>query len=303
MENIFCNTLPYGLIRVTGADALGFLQSQFSNDVRQLREGQAQLSTYCNAKGRMLANFLIHHWNGAYWLHPQADLQHLVQDRLSKFRLRAKVDISDASGDWARLGLVGAHSASILQQALGATAVPQQPNTGIATGAGLVIHLPWPGIPAFLIMIPLAEAAIIQTRLADAGASPADTSVWRLAQIRAGIGMVSLPTSEQHIPQELNLEALGAISFNKGCYPGQEIVARSKYLGKLKNSLYHLRSAAPLEAGSAIYGDSLGEQAIGHIIDCAPATSGFECLAVLRDACAQEALRSAANDGISLTMF
>lgn len=302
MDNIFCETLPYGLIHVSGADALAFLQSQFSNDLRQLRSGQAQLSSYNNVKGRMLANFLVHAWRDGYWLYPSADVQDLVQERLCKYRLRAKVDIEDATHAWTCFGLAGPGSARILTQALGETAPEQGASATIATHSN-VIRLPWPNTPAFLLTLPSTAAAASRASLHQAGAQTADTQAWRLLQIRAGIGMISLATYERWIPQELNLEALGAINFNKGCYPGQEIIARSKYLGKLKNSLYHLAGATALAAGTAVYGDSMGEQAIGQIIDCAAAEQGFEYLAVLRSACTTESLRATQTDGPALRLL
>lgn len=301
MENILCETLPYGLIRISGAEALPFLQNQFSNDLRPLRSGQAQLSSYSNVKGRMLANFLLQAWGGDYWLYPSADVQSLVQERLSKYRMRAKVDIEDATQAWTCFGLAGPHSTRILTQALGGA--PEHGNSSMAMQGGWAIRLSWPGTPTFLLTLPTEAAPAARALLHQAGAETADTQAWRLHQIRAGIGMISLATCERWIPQELNLEALGAISFNKGCYPGQEIIARSKYLGKLKNSLYHLAGGMPFAAGTAIYGDSMGEQAIGQVIDGAAAEQGFEYLAVLRDSCVAEDLRAEQPGGSPLRLL
>lgn len=300
MSDLSC----YGLIRVAGPDVEKFLQGQFSNDIREVSDARAQLSSYSNPKGRMLANFLVHRWQDAYWLHPAGDLSEGLVERLKKYRLMAKVDLEEAGARWVRLGVAGPQAESALAQALGAEAVPPEANASRSQADCTVIRLPWSNTPAFLVMGTAERLQVLWEQLQAQGVHAAGMAPWRLLRIRAGIGLVSAPTAEQFIPQELNLEILGGINFKKGCYPGQEIVARTKYLGRLKSRAYRLESPIAADPGTAIVGTTLEGQAIGQIVDCAPTGRGtYDCLAVLRIDNATEDLRLGSEKGPLLELL
>ncbi|OFC60499.1 folate-binding protein [Acidithiobacillus caldus] len=270
-----------GILHCHGADAEKFLQGQFSNDLTSLPSPGGQWSSYSTAKGRMIANFYLLRDEDGFWLLLSRDLTETVAQRLRKFRLMAKVDIEDAGTTHALLALWGVGAAEVLGNPGGEDALAR-PHTVSVRNSARVVRLPWPE-PSFLILASGDDVASWGEQLRARGAHEATGADWRLGSIRAGIAFINAATTEQVIPQELNLEVLGGISFTKGCYPGQEIVARSHYLGRLKNQCYRLRAHAPLAPGRAIFSAAMGEQSIGLVIQAAAVGDGsFEALAVVR---------------------
>jgi len=270
-----------GIIHCHGADAEKFLQGQFSNDLTALPSPGGQWSSYSTAKGRMIANFYILRAADGFWLLLSRDLTDTVAERLRKFRLMAKVDIEDATASHALLGLWGRGAMEILRDLGGADALDAPHAVSVHQEAKMV-RLPWPE-PSFLILVEADASPLWREQLQARGAELVAGGRWVLDSIRAGIAFINAATTEKVIPQELNLEVLGGISFTKGCYPGQEIVARSHYLGRLKNQCYRLRAHTSLEPGREIFSTAMGEQSIGLVIQAAAAEDGsFEALAVVR---------------------
>ncbi|MEK8090895.1 folate-binding protein [Thermithiobacillus plumbiphilus] len=303
-QEILCDLSQYGLIRVSGPDAEKFLQGQFSNDIRLVTPERGQLSSYSNPKGRMLANFFIFRWQDAYWLLLSADLSAGVVERLKKFRLMAKAEIEDLSSEYVRIGLAGPDAQSLLTKATARADLPTTDWASVDAGDMLIAQLPWAGVQARLVIGKPEATQEIWGKLVQAGARPSGELPWNLLQIRAGIGLVSRNTTEKFIPQELNLEVLGGINFKKGCYPGQEIVARTKYLGRQKSRTYRLLSPISSDPGTSIHGSTLEGQAIGQLVACAPNGKGkYECLAVLRIDNAGEDLRLASERGPELVVL
>ncbi|WP_163097089.1 folate-binding protein YgfZ [Acidithiobacillus ferrianus] len=291
-----------GLIRAHGADAETFLQSQFSNDLRALTRGGGQWSSYSTAKGRMIANFYVQRDDSGFWLSLSADLVDPVIDRLRKFRMMAKLEIERGDPEFVLLAVSGNGSGELLGRVIGVTP-PALGNDGMLQEGMIITRLPWINAEIFQILLPASRVDVLTAALVAAGARAGTAEDWRLQAIRAGVGMVSSTTTEKIIPQELNLEVLGGINFKKGCYPGQEIVARSHYLGKLKNQTYRVAAQQPLNAGEEIFAASMGEQSIGMVINAAPdPQGGFGALALLRAANAGEALTAGALDGTPLTL-
>jgi folate-binding protein YgfZ len=278
-----------GIVEVEGADALAFLQSQTTADIAALSPGSWQLGGYCTPKGRLLATFQAWRFlSGVRLLVPRDLLPALVR-RLSQYVLRAKVRISDASARWAVLGICGTGSAQRLQQM--GLEVPAQP-WQCGGAAGQADSLPdaelrvarVPGGTAcperLLLLLPAERADAWRQRLAALALPQVPAGVWWWSQIDAAIPEVFAATQERFVPQSINLEVLGGVNFRKGCYPGQEIVARSQYLGKLRRRLA-LAHADRIGAGSDIYADGRPEP-IGRIVMAAGAPQGgwdllYEC--------------------------
>ncbi|WP_414039553.1 YgfZ/GcvT domain-containing protein [Acidithiobacillus sp. M4-SHS-6] len=290
-----------GLIHAHGADAEKFLQGQFSNDLRSLTSsGQGQWSSYSTAKGRMIANFYVQRVDDHFWLSLSSSLVEIVAERLRKFRMMAKLEIENAEPAHGLMAIYGTGAGKWLAQILGC-GMPEHENGGIVRDDWVVSRLPWAGQEIYQMIAPAEKLAALRDALMRSGAQEASGEQWRLTAIQAGVGYISLDTSEKVIPQELNLEVLGGINFKKGCYPGQEIVARSHYLGKLKNQMYAVSASHPLPVGTGVFADSMGEQSIGLIINSAASSPGqYAALAVLRAANIGETLRVGALNGAEL---
>jgi folate-binding protein YgfZ len=243
-------TLPdWGVIRAVGADAASFLHGQLSNDVSHLGPAQARLGAYCTPQGRMLASF-IYARPGAdeFWLACSADVLAPTLKRLSMFVMRAKAKLTDASTDLTVLGLVGAPAAAWLGNDAPARAWDRLDRDG-----AMVIRLPDSGLGGATIdrwfwIGPAAQAGSVL------GALPALSAAhWQRLEVRSGVVPVVAQTSGQFVPQMLNYELVGGVDFKKGCYPGQEIVARSHYLGKLKRRAFLLAGDTPMAPAQEVF--------------------------------------------------
>jgi folate-binding protein YgfZ len=258
--------LPHlGLIRVSGADAQGFLQSQLSSDVSALAPGRMQLSSYSNAKGRVLAVLGLRRAGDAIWLETRRELVPGLVKRLRMYVLRAKVTLGDITEEIPVLGLWGPGTPALLAQA--GLPVPAR-DWDCAEAEGVVIVRRPGAQPRFSLHAPAAALERLQARF-GAQVQAANVDAWRLLDIEAGIPAVGGDTAEHFVPQMLDLDRVGAISFTKGCYPGQEIVARMHYLGNLKRRLFlsYTDGAAPPATPVQAAGD---EQAVGEVLESAP---------------------------------
>ncbi len=296
--------LHLGLIHSQGAESAPFLHNLFSNDVKKLAPEAAQWNSFNSPKGRMLASFLLWGTPEAHWLAMSADLQPALLKKLSMYVLRSKVKLQDAGTDHALLGLAGPEAAERLSQA--GLPVPDAPMQRVAHGGGNVIRL---DARHFVLAFPVAEAIAIFNALQQAGAHPAGTDAWQLAMIRAGLPLVTTATQEEFVAQMLNYELIGGVSFNKGCYPGQEIVARTRYLGKLKKRMYRVHidgaSAPAPTPGADLYAPDFGDQSAGKLVNVAPCPEGgFEALAVLQMSSAEAGeVHLASPDGPRLRLL
>lgn len=229
-----CDLSHLGLISVTGEDAVTFLQGQFTNDVRQVGETHSQLSSHCTPKGRMLANFRLCKLDDTFFLQlPRPQLDFLLK-RLRMYVLRAKVALADVSDSLATLGLSGDQAPELLADFF--SAPPEHDNELSRLGDLTAIRLAG-ATPRFQVMGP----AVAMEPLWDAFAAKAtlvNADHWTLLDIRSGIPTIHPETREAFVPQMTNMQLIDGVSFTKGCYAGQEVVARMQYLGKLKRRLY-----------------------------------------------------------------
>jgi len=277
--NVLCKLPQFGLLRISGADARAFLQGQLSCDVNSLEPAHARYGSYNTPQGRMLATFLL--WRGAddYFMRLPCSLCETIRSRLTKFVLRAKVQFQDVSVDYDLIGVAGDTATTTVAQWF--ETVPTAPLAGSGDRGAVLLRL---DSQRFLIVATHERA---QAMLSNTGGEThtVDSAVWDWLEIRAGVPNVLPATQEQFVPQMANLDLLGGISFNKGCYPGQEIVARMHYLGKLKQRTYlvHATGDDCLQPGDKLYAPDMNGQAVGMIMNAARAPdTGSDALAVIQ---------------------
>jgi hypothetical protein len=296
-QTVLADLSHYGLIGFSGEEAQTFLHGQITNDLRGLGENAAVFAGYLSAKGRMLANFLVMKRGGDLLVMLPASLREAIQKRLSMFILRARVKARDASAEWVRLGLAGPGSAGLAGQALGVP--PPGGIMGMAhTDNAFILRL---GDDRFDLFIAPDAARDIWEKLA-ASAKPVGAPAWDWLLINAGIPTVLPPTQDHFVPQMANMEILGGVSFSKGCYPGQEIVARSQYLGKVKRRLFLAHVDVPAQPGDDLFAPEPADQSCGLVANAAPAPGGgWDVLAVVLSPSVESGeVRLKARDGAPL---
>ncbi len=282
-----------------GPDAIAFLNGQLSNDVAGLAPGSAEWATYNSPKGRMLATMLA--WRPATGpvcrLALAADLAEPIRKRLSMFVLRSKVTLAAPVPALAAIGVGGPAAADAVRAALGVDPLPMRAVAFDDDGAAI-------GLPdgRILVAVPADRAESTAASLGE-HAAVADESVWRWLAIRAGVAQITLATQERHVPQTANWEVVGGVSFTKGCYPGQEIVARSQHLGILKERAHPFHVAAPPPApATPVYSSVFGDQACGSVVDAVALPDGSaDLIAVVQLAAVESGdVRVGAPDGPAL---
>ena len=235
--NVISDLSHYGLLAISGEDCRTFLQTQFVNDISSLDEAHSHLNGYCNPKGRLIANFRVF-WRGdTLYLRFPLELVEAVQSKLNMYKMRSKVTIEDHSDSMVRIGYSGATADKTLAQIV--TDMPENPGDVCHLDNLTVIRIP--GLtPSYELYSDAGVMMDIWTRL-DVHSAPVGVSAWQLIEILAGMPHITEATTEQYVPQMINYQSIGGLSFTKGCYPGQEIVARMHYLGKLKKRMYLAR--------------------------------------------------------------
>ncbi len=276
-----------GIIRVQGDDAASFLHGQLTNDFVLLDQQHARLAAFCSAKGRMQASFIgFKRAPDDILLICSQDLLTRTLKRLSMFVLRAKAKLTDASADFQLFGLIS--------NAVPATEAPWTLHTQ-ADGSHLVHLYPAAGQPRALLVAPVGTPAPQGTVLTP--------EQWLWTEVASGIAMVSEPVFELFVPQMLNYESVGGVNFKKGCYPGQEVVARSQFRGTLKRRAYIVHADQPLNAGQEVFAASDAEQATGTVVQAAPAPQGgWDAIVSMQIQSAQEALTAGSPEGVALTV-
>lgn len=269
-----------GLITARGADAARFLQGQLTNDVTRLDERRSQLAGYCNPQGRLLAILRLFFREDRYHCLLPAALLDEVLERLRKYVLMSQVTLEDASDALMRIGLSGPRADRELRQILGA--IPEKIDEVLPSGNLSVIRLP--GIhPRFALLGPSETLEKVWADL-DVRAAPVGAAAWSLLDILAGIPVIHPQTVATFIPQSVNLELLGGVSFDKGCYTGQEIVARLHYRGSVKRRMFlaECDTDAVPQPGTPVYA-AASETTAGTVVSAAPAPDGgCAVLAVLQ---------------------
>ena len=302
-DNYYCSLADYGVVHVTGSDAAAFLQDHFCNDIDLLAEHDTQLTGYCTPKGRLLAILTVLRLQQDYYLVMHRSVVASVIKRLSMFAMmprpagkesggrmvRTDVALTDASDALAIIGLSGTAIPSDIRAADGVVGTHEQSHWYQHDAGGeRVIYL-----------VADDRADELRESLRAAGVGHAPDSMWELADIRAGFPQITAATQESVVPQMANMHSLNAVSFKKGCYPGQEIVARMQYLGTLKRIMQRFR----VSVAGAKPGDTLvdaDQKEVGLILRVAPSDSNDEqeMLAVIRTS-ALERLKPPTNASAS----
>ena len=293
---VVCDLAPLRLLAIGGADAATFLQGQLSTDINAFSPDACRHASFNSPKGRMLANFML--WrnpavDGGFLALIPADISRSVAKRLSLYVLRSKVTLDDVSDDTIRLGVGGPGGADALAAAQGGIpAAFARSMVGSTTVLGL------PG-SRFVVVAPLALAETTRAQLL-LQASAATYEVWQWLTIRAGVPVVTAATQDLFVAQTANWDLLDGIDFRKGCYTGQEIIARTQYLGRLKERtfLFHAGASA-VPPGTRIFSTAFGDQPCGTVVNAAAAPGGgCDLLAVLQLAAADRGdARLGAPDG------
>ena len=280
-NNILCDLSHLGLLEISGADAVTFLQGQVTNDVSQLNGSNAHYTAYCNPKGRMLALFLAFAHYDHLHLQFNRELLEPIMKRLKMYVMRSKVEIKDVSDSIIKFGLNGLEAASMLEAVF--SKIPTEDYELASLENGAILKLPSYNDDArFEIFTDAINAPLIWDAL-KSNSKVVEKPHWDWLEIQAGIPDIELKTQEQFVPQMLNLDILNAINFKKGCYTGQEIVARTHYLGTVKRRTYlaEITSETAPNAGDKVLDATQNE--VGQIVRVAPnALSGFDALIELR---------------------
>ncbi|MHB8915553.1 MAG: CAF17-like 4Fe-4S cluster assembly/insertion protein YgfZ [Thiobacillus sp.] len=295
---ILADLSQLGLIAFSGEETVAFLQGQLTNDVRELDTHTAQWNGYCSPKGRLLGNFLMWRQGDDYLLQMSGDIRKSVQKKLAMFIMRSKTKARDASDENIRLVIAGPQALDAVQSALGAQ--PDAQMQSLQTDSGYVIRV---GADKFVLSLIPAAAEQVWKTLAHS-ATPVGAPVWDGLRLNAGIPMITAATQDEFVPQMVNLEVIGGVSFQKGCYTGQEIVARSQYLGKLKRRMYLAHVDGEAIPGDSLYSADADGQATGMVVNAAPAAEGgCDLLAVMRIESAKSDTMHLKNlDGPTLTL-
>jgi folate-binding protein YgfZ len=280
-----------GVIRVEGEDAAKFLHNQLTQDFALLGTDQARLAAFCSAKGRMQASFIGFKRSPTdILLVCSQDLLATTLKRLSMFVLRAKAKLTDASAGYAVYGLAGAATHS--------EGSSDAPWAARQVGAATVINLyPACGVARQLWVAPTDEPA-------PAGpALPVDAWLW--SEVRSGIATLSPAVFEAFVPQMLNFESVGGVNFKKGCYPGQEVVARSQFRGTLKRRGFVVHSDAALQPGQEVFNSTDAEQSVGMVVQAAAAPDGgWDAIASLQlSALEAGTLHAGSSDGAHMRVL
>jgi tRNA-modifying protein YgfZ len=260
-----------GIIRVTGADAASFLQGQLTNDVALLNMNESRLAAFCSAKGRMQASFTVYKRTAVdeaqstpdIYMVCSRDILATTLKRLSMFVMRAKAKLTDVTAEFNIYGLAGNAIISIATQAI------NTPTIGIF-GTSIVIALrPALGQTRALCITPVVDSAPLGESL--------PSELWNWGEVQAGIATITTPVVEAFVPQMLNYESVGGVNFKKGCYPGQEVVARSQFRGTLKRRAYivHIDTtdSQPF-VSQEVFHESDAEQPCGTVVQVATNPSG-----------------------------
>jgi len=282
----------WGVIRAQGPDAASFLHGQLTQDFSLLDTGHARLAALCSPKGRMLASFIgIKPQPELVLLACSADLLAATLKRLSIYVLRAKLKLDDASAQYALYGLAGA---ALAQNGLDPAAAPFTCRARDAAWA-VTLH-PADGVPRALWIAPADSP--------PPEGEPLNTTHWHWGEIRSGVATVSAPVVDAFVPQMLNYESVDGINFKKGCYPGQEVVARSQYRGTVKRRAYLISADGPLQAGDEVFAAGDAEQPVGTVAQAAPGPDGrwSALVSVQIEALNAGGLRAGSARGVALTV-
>ncbi len=276
-ETTICDLSHLGLLKLSGADAFNFLQGQVTNDIKQLNGDSAHYTGYCTPKGRMLALFLALSQQEQIYLQMPIALIETTAKRLKMYVMRSKVEVQDVSDSMIRIGLSGVNAQTLLSTLF--EKLPQNDYELLSLEKASILKLP-SQYARYEIFANLQNAQEIWTAL-SLQSKVTNANHWEWLEIQAGIPDVKLETQEEFIPQMLNLDLLGGINFKKGCYTGQEIIARTHYLGSIKRRTYLTHTSQPASPGDHVL--NAAQETVGKVVRSAQSPNGgYDLLAEIR---------------------
>ena len=291
----YCELTRSGLIAFTGEDAAAFLHAQLTSDVAALKVPATQYTGYCTPKGRLLATPLLWRLEDEILLQLPLVLREATQSRLSKYILRSRVKASDATARYALFGVFDGDAGAAVHALTGKE--PGEKHEVLSQDGTCVTRV---AAGRHIVLAPRERADEVRATL-EAHGSAASEESWAASEIAAGVPVITQGSQEEYVPQMVNLDLIGAVSYSKGCYPGQEIVARTHYLGRLKQRMYRIavpRGLTP-KVGDRLYSDEFGaDQASGTIVDAVLREDGAaEALAVVQTTTVARVLHYGSLDG------
>jgi hypothetical protein len=301
-STILCDLSQYSVVVIAGGDAASFMQGQFTNDVKKVDADSSQLNAFCNNKGRMITNFRLFKYQQNFFLSLKKDLVGRSISHLQNYILRAQVAVQDVSEQLIHLGLSGDNATELLSDFIDninetVDSVSHNDDYIAIRVAGLK--------PRYEIFCSIEKAKVFWEKL-SAQAVVVNSSSWDYLNIQAGIPFIDTGSSEEFVPQMTNMELINGVSFTKGCYTGQEIVARMHYLGKLKKRCYrvHIDTETKPHAGDKLFAEEAkAGQNTGAIIQAEknPA-GGYDALAVIQIADTESKLHLNNANGPAITV-
>jgi len=278
---VLCDLSHLGLISIDGEDAADFLQGQLTNDVRDVSLQHSQLSAYCTHKGRMLANFRLFKRADSFYLRLPQPLLESILKRISMFILMSKVSMKDSSDALVKIGVSGPNANETLAELI--SDIPKNADDVTQANGYTVIKCAGE-LPRYEIYGELEPIKKLWGQL-DVNAAPVGAGIWETLDILAGIPTIQRETAEAFIPQMTNMQFINGVNFQKGCYTGQEVVARMQYLGKTKRRMFRIQIETNDEvtAGDKLFCEgSKSGQGTGQIVNAqADANGGYCALAVI----------------------
>ncbi|BBB14872.1 tRNA-modifying protein YgfZ [Candidatus Rickettsiella viridis] len=285
----------FGIIQVSGKKAKLFLQGQLTCNVEEVDENQTRLGAHCDAKGRIQATLRLFFYQDAYYfLLPRTMLSHLLQC-LKKYAVFSAVNLTDVTQHWKIIGLIGDSSAELLRQH---TLFPEQTNSLSASASLICLAIPG-STPRFILLTPDEKSAFFIHTVEELPLSD-----WYLRDIIAGIPSIYPETIAQFTPHQLNYPAIGGVSFNKGCYIGQEIIARTHYLGQSKSRLYRVAFQAnhQFPPGTAIQNEQ-GVRQGTLIMSANTEKDGYQALVCLQSQAISHTIHLESSQGPALQLL
>ena len=297
---VLSNLSDRGLLEVSGDDAVTFLQNQLTNDITKIDDKVHQLTAWCNPKGRVIANFRAFKRDDKIFLILSKDLVETIITKLSRYIMMSKVTITDATDNMVHFGYAGEHAERDLGKIL--DKVPSGPRETLNIGNLTILRLPG-NTPRFEVFGDITEAKDLWSKC-NVRAAPVSSQAWDFMNIRAGRPVVTLDSSEVWIPQMLNMTFIDGVDFKKGCYPGQEVVARLKYLGKSKRRMFLAEiQTDKVPACNASIVNAAGTE-IGKVLNAVINPDDLvECLAVLKIADTESAMFLGSAEGAALRLL
>ena len=300
---ILADLSHYSLLEASGDDVVEFLQGQLTNDIKLVTENIGQLSAYCNPKGRILANFRIFKRDDDYYMRLRSDITEATLKRLRMFIMRSKVELIDKSDELCRMGIAGANATKYLSSLF--NKLPGNADESSTENEITIIKLAGT-LPQYEVHGPFEKIKNLWEKLKSDAAMIGENS-WNILTIRAAIPEIVSETVEAFVPQMVNLQAINSLSFTKGCYPGQEVVARMHYLGKLKRRLFigTVKGDTLPISGQSIMTGNENEEKAGQIVTASwSKDKNIEILAVLQiEKAEKEALHVESNTASTIELL